>query len=198
MMRTSGIPTPVTRRTNPANIQSRHHQLAATQRCNIYDKEVVHRTIQAFKFFEDKCIVCWMQRKDEYDEHASDNCRGTVGNRANDESYEPFRKNCVRLPNKWCYLCLLHQDTPGHPRGSPLSCPWRGIAIRAIYFFTKHDIECPFLPPDVDVGNVQHIQRWLSQDPGMYVGMNYHNGLRLFLWLVYDHFKLERFIAKES
>jgi hypothetical protein len=109
VMQPTVIPTPLRRPNNLANIQSRHHHIAATQCTSIYNKEVVDRMLQAFRFFEDKCIMCWMQKKDDHDEHISDSCRGVIGNRANDKDYEPFRKSFIQLPAGWCYFCLIHQ-----------------------------------------------------------------------------------------
>jgi hypothetical protein len=108
-MRPTVNPTPIRRPNHPANIQSRHHHIAATQRTSAYNTEVVDRMLQAFRFFEDKCIICWMQKKNDHDEHVSDRCRGVIGNRENDKEYEPFRKKFIELTPGWCFFCLIHQ-----------------------------------------------------------------------------------------
>jgi hypothetical protein len=55
--------------------------------------------------------------------------------------------------------------------------------------FTILDISCPFLPDDVDVRVISSFRTWLSQDPKEY-NFPFHNGLKLFLWLVNDCFNL--------
>ena len=55
---------------------------------------------------------------------------------------------------------------------------------RVIYMYSILDILCPFLPPDVNVTDVQAFQRWLSDDPGDYPQLPFHNGLKFFIWIV--------------
>lgn len=62
---------------------------------------------------------------------------------------------------------------------------------RAIYMYSTLEIFCPFVPRDVDVSDVLAFQRWLSDDPGDYPCQPFHNGLKLFLWIVYSCYKLE-------
>jgi hypothetical protein len=77
-----------------------------------------------------------------------------------------------------------------HPYGHPSDCEWRGIILRVLYMFTKLDITCPFIPETVDVTVTQQFQDWLSSDPGDYDGKPFHNGLKLFLWLISDCYHL--------
>jgi hypothetical protein len=77
-----------------------------------------------------------------------------------------------------------------HPFCSPKDCPWQGIILRVIYLYTLLDITCPFLPRDVDVTSLIQFRDWLSADPQDYKQFPFHNGLKLFLWLVYDLYNL--------
>lgn len=77
-----------------------------------------------------------------------------------------------------------------HPYGSPKDCPWRGIIIRVIYMFTRLQMTCPFFPPTLDLDNTDQLRQWLSNDPGEYNGFPFHNGLKIFLWIVYDYYGL--------
>lgn len=78
----------------------------------------------------------------------------------------------------------------GHPFVKSTECPWRGIVVRVIYMFTKLDIKCPFLPEDVDVQKTEAFREWLCKDPKEYE-YPFHNGLKLFLWLINDCYHLE-------
>lgn len=73
-----------------------------------------------------------------------------------------------------------------HPFISPSKCDWRGIIIRFIYMFTILDIACPFIPESLDITLILDLKNWLSRDPGDYKPNPYHNGLKLFLWLITD------------
>ena len=77
-----------------------------------------------------------------------------------------------------------------HPFISPNQCEWRGIIVRVLYIFTKLDIACPFIPDDLDVTLIPNFRLWASDDPGDYVGLPFHNGLKLFLWVITDFYTL--------
>ena len=77
-----------------------------------------------------------------------------------------------------------------HPSTTPRNCEWQGIIIRVIYIFTKLDITCPFIPATLDVTDLQQFREWLSTDPKDYLGSPFHNGLKLFLWIVNDYYHL--------
>ena len=53
--------------------------------------------------------------------------------------------------------------------------------------FTVLDISCPLIPENVDVTVVEEFCDWLSLDPGDYKEYPFHNGLKLFLWII-DHY----------
>ena len=78
----------------------------------------------------------------------------------------------------------------GHDFIPSNQCPWRGIIIRVIYMFTLLDIVCPLVPDTLDVTDIQQFQEWLSTDPGDYPGFSIHNGLKLFLWIINDYYRL--------
>jgi hypothetical protein len=79
----------------------------------------------------------------------------------------------------------------GHVHISPRECPWRGIIVRVIYMFTRLKISCPFIPSTVDINSTDQLQEWLSKDPGDYQNYPFHNGLKLFLWIINKVFQLE-------
>ena len=72
---------------------------------------------------------------------------------------------------------------------NPKDCPWKGIIMRVIYMYTKLEIPCPFLPADVNIHDIQQLQPWLSSDPGNFPPQLFHNGLKLFLWIL-DYYNL--------
>ena len=78
-----------------------------------------------------------------------------------------------------------------HPRGNPRDCEWRGIIIRVLYMFTQLDITCPFIPPTVDVTDFEQFRVWLNLHPGDFNPYPFHNGLKLFLWIIYDFYHLD-------
>ena len=57
--------------------------------------------------------------------------------------------------------------------------------------YTKLEFTCPFLPADVNIHNIQQFQVWLSSDPGDFSPELFHNGLKLFLWII-SHYNLSR------
>lgn len=78
-----------------------------------------------------------------------------------------------------------------HPFVPSSECEWRGIVIRVVYIFTKVLIPCPFIPDNLDVTDIHNFREFLSKDPGDYLGSPYHNGLKLFLWIIYDYYQLK-------
>jgi hypothetical protein len=80
-----------------------------------------------------------------------------------------------------------------HPRGSPRDCEWRGIIPRVIYIYSTGILElnCPYIPDDLDVRDTDSFGNWLSKDPGDYPGRPFHNALKLFLWIVDVAFHLD-------
>ena len=56
--------------------------------------------------------------------------------------------------------------------------------------FTKLDIVCPFIPDTLNPSDTIQFRDWLSTDPGDFLGSHYHNGLKLFLWLINDCYRL--------
>jgi hypothetical protein len=71
-----------------------------------------------------------------------------------------------------------------HPNITPKECPWRGIIIRVLYMFTKMDVVCPLISKKLNVRNVEEFRLWLSINPGDYGFLPFHNGLKLFLWII--------------
>ena len=88
-------------------------------------------------------------------------------------------------------LIIYLQKKMNHPFVSPRDCKWTGIIMRAIYMFTRSGTSCPFIPLTVDITLLDQFQLWLSKDPGDYVGSPYHNGLKLFLWIINDLHRLD-------
>lgn len=72
-----------------------------------------------------------------------------------------------------------------------MQCKWRGIIIRSLYLFITLSIDCPFIPQGLDLSNTAKFRDWVSMDPKDYPGFSFHNGLKLFLWIVYQHYNLE-------
>jgi len=206
-MRNSVVPASRTPR-HPAGIQARQDQLAAVERGDDFQEKVVVPLIEAVTIFQDKCVMCWMYRKTAWTGHTSDNCPGGVGTNRGDPEYSIFRESAFKLPPGWCYPCLIHQVTfyfifiywllicfyfqrkMNHPFVSPLQCPWRGIITRVAYMFTRLNIDCPYIRGDLDVMDTSQFRLWLSEDPLDYAGFPFHNGLKLFLWIISSHYNL--------
>ena len=74
-----------------------------------------------------------------------------------------------------------------HPYIHPKDCPWRGIVIRVLYLYTRLDIKCPFVPEQLDITDSTQFKAWVGENPGDFPGFYFHNGLKLFLWLVYEN-----------
>jgi hypothetical protein len=94
---------------NPAGIQARQHRIAADERQKEYDLKVIQPVIGAVTLFQDKCVMCWMEREKDWDSHLCDNCPRKRGTNIGDPKYAVFRKDAFKLPNGWCFPCLIHQ-----------------------------------------------------------------------------------------
>lgn len=64
--------------------------------------------------------------------------------------------------------------------------------MRTIYMFSRLDISCPLIPDTLDVNDIEEFREWLSRDPGDYSPLPFHNGLKLFLWVINEYCHLER------
>jgi hypothetical protein len=87
-------------------------------------------------------------------------------------------------------ILITVQDVKGHPYGPPNNCPWKGIILRALYMFTKLRLACPLLPQGLDITDTIAFRTWLSEDPGDFAPHPFHNGLKIFLWLINDYYNL--------
>lgn len=96
-------------RRQPAGIEARQHQMAATERQSNYDRNVMEPLFEILNLFRDKCVMCFMLHKDEWKYHESDRCRGDLGTNYNDKEYSRFRSSAIKLPSGWCYGCLIYQ-----------------------------------------------------------------------------------------
>jgi len=182
-------------RRQPAGIEARQHQIAATERQTEFDAKVMEPIVQMLNFFRDKCVMCFMLQKEDWKGHDSDKCRGQLANTCNDKAYGPFRKCAMRLPTGWCFYCLLPQKDKRHAyveKGG--ECVWRGILMRVLYMFTQVDARCPFLPSDIDVGNTASFRVWLSTNSGVYPTYPFYNHLKLILWLLYEVYNLQSYL----
>ena len=57
-------------------------------------------------------------------------------------------------------------------------------------------ISCPLIPANLDLNDIEAFKCWLSTDPLDYHPKPFHNGLKLFLWIITTYFNLQRDIAK--
>jgi hypothetical protein len=105
------LPTQQRRAVHPAGIQARQHQLTAAQNDKSYANEFVQTITRAMDILKNRCVMCWMQGKHDWDEHESDNCPKKTGTHYGDKEYVAFRKSAIRLPEHWCYPCLIHQES---------------------------------------------------------------------------------------
>lgn len=94
---------------HPAGIQARQDQLAAHQRNNEFETKVAGCLVVILTYLVDKCIMCLMTGKNDWEKHKSDDCTKGTGTNRGDPDFTSFRKIAIRLPVGWCYGCLLHQ-----------------------------------------------------------------------------------------
>ena len=106
---TDSIPTASRRPAHPAGIQARHHQLAAQQRVHDFNTNIANLIIHAMNTLGSKCIMCWMYHKPDWQGHSSDDCPKRIGTHYGDLAYRTFRSTAIRLPDGWCFSCLIHQ-----------------------------------------------------------------------------------------
>ena len=57
--------------------------------------------------------------------------------------------------------------------------------------FIKLGVQCPIIPDTVDTTQIVKFRDWLSTDPLDYEGFPFHNGLKLFLWIIYEFYHLD-------
>lgn len=105
----SSVPSESRRPPHPAGIVARQHQLAAHQLVAEYDANVIKPIVRALDILCKGCVMCWMNQKNEWRNHLSDNCTRCIGTNYGDPEFSAFRSNAIRLPVGWCYSCLVSQ-----------------------------------------------------------------------------------------
>ena len=74
-----------------------------------YTLKVVEPITRALNILSDKCVMCWMNKKNDWKDHLSDSCPRRTATNYGDPEYVLFRSNAFKLPNGWCFMCLTHQ-----------------------------------------------------------------------------------------
>lgn len=107
---TNRQPDPSLRKSrHPAGIQARIDQLASKERSNDFQNKIIDPIIETVNYLRNKCVMCMILRKSIWDCHSSDNCPKGIGTNLGDPDYVSFRSRAFKLPNGWCFSCLLHQ-----------------------------------------------------------------------------------------
>jgi hypothetical protein len=100
---------PCLKKVNPAGIQARQLQLVQGEKWKEYEEKVNQPISQALKILCKHCVMCWMNNREGWEGHLSDNCPIGIGTNKKDPNFTHFRKKAFCLPAGWCWFCHTHQ-----------------------------------------------------------------------------------------
>jgi hypothetical protein len=97
------------RSTHSAGILARQRPLQVQNNIRNFESKVIKPVLRALNILKSKCAMCWLTDRDDWKGHLSDNCERRIGTNFGDEQFKKFRSKAFRVPNGWCFYCLVHQ-----------------------------------------------------------------------------------------
>jgi hypothetical protein len=137
-------PKPPSPSKHSAGLFARVDQVVAQKDKNAFQTEVVQPIKTAFTSIKNKCIICILRSRPNWDNHSYDDCPSSEGVHNRDGVFRDFKEGFKVLPTGWCWACMCHQKDFLHgPIPSGQSCPNRGHLLRVAYAYFS--LDCPIL-----------------------------------------------------